>query len=37
MEIDFWNEGQLGAVAGVLATVDRLIIDIPSKSGCSIL
>ena len=27
MENDIWNEGQLGAVAGVLGTVDQLIID----------
>ena len=27
MENDIWDEGQLGAVVGVLATVDQLIID----------
>ena len=27
MENDIWDEGQLGAVVGVLRTVDQLIID----------
>ena len=27
MENDIWDEGQLGAVVGVLGTVDQLIID----------
>ena len=27
MENENWDEGQLGAVAGVLVTVDQLIID----------
>ena len=27
VENDIWNEGQLGAVAGVLGTVNQLIID----------
>ena len=27
VENDIWDEGQLGAVTGVLGTVDQLIID----------
>ena len=27
IEDDIWDEGQLGAVVGVLGTVDQLIID----------
>ena len=27
MENEIWDEGQLGAVEGVLGTADRLIID----------
>ena len=45
MENNIWDEGQLGAVVGVLGTVDQLIIGksiiqevkTSPKSGCSIL